>query len=461
MAEEKTTYAFETRGAKTAANQMSAVRKELHATSRHTQDLTSKVSGLAGGSAALGTVISQVNPALGAFGGVLGTAGSAVGGLATAIGGVGGLVGGGLVAALGLYVVHQRNATKEAEEAEKALQSQRKSVEELAAEYRKLGQSQTQAQLTAVNRLLEFGHLTEQGPQRLRSGERERLEIQRRLLQDRRARERNEELLAEIDAAAAGLESQKDAKPADRGGGITASGVAEFTAQKSALDQALADAEQRQQMLTRIAKVESDRRVEIAKNAAEEEVEIQIHALEAASRARRQDTEDYLARSQQLRQEQQMVTSMGIQATQGLAGSAIQLAQAVAKGQEITGAAVLEMIGDQLVAMGSMWIFQGIAKSILLNPQGPALLGVGGAAVAFGLGLGATASAASAGGGGVPTAPVRPTSGQGGGSPERGDRQTVIYVDALQPDDESVMRLASATRATVRRRGQRVARFAS
>lgn len=93
----------------------------------------------------------------------------------------------------------------------------------------------------------------------------------------------------------------------------------------------------------------------------------------------------------------QMLQDVATQSANIMAGTAIKSFQLMAKGQKQEVGAILEGIGDQIVAMGTGYVFKGIAESILLNAQGPALIGVGSAAVAFGIGLGAAGAHAPGG----------------------------------------------------------------
>lgn len=107
--------------------------------------------------------------------------------------------------------------------------------------------------------------------------------------------------------------------------------------------------------------------------------------------------------SEQRSANDKMYQAVAVQSSQIIAGAAIKSFQTMAKGQKAQIGMILEGIGDQAVAMGTMTVFDGIAKSILLDPRGPPLIGIGGAEVAFGMGLGAVGAhgaGGSASGGG-------------------------------------------------------------
>lgn len=111
------------------------------------------------------------------------------------------------------------------------------------------------------------------------------------------------------------------------------------------------------------------------------------YAYEAVQREK--DAQAIAVHQQKLHADRKMYQDLAVQGEQILASTAIKSFQMIAKGQKAEVGAILEGLGDQIVAMGTGYIFKGIAESILLNPQGPALIGVGTAAVGFGVGLGA------------------------------------------------------------------------
>jgi hypothetical protein len=97
----------------------------------------------------------------------------------------------------------------------------------------------------------------------------------------------------------------------------------------------------------------------------------------------------------------------------------------------IAAAAVLSGIGDQLVGLGTKYLFEGAGMSLLGDPRGPAMLGLGGLTIAAGVGMGAGSAAIShtAAGGTIgkalpddkatkdPGASPRSSGGGGGGGP--------------------------------------------
>jgi hypothetical protein len=75
--------------------------------------------------------------------------------------------------------------------------------------------------------------------------------------------------------------------------------------------------------------------------------------------------------------------------------------------------ATLNSIGQHMVAQGTQFIFEGTAKTLLKQPEGPALIGVGLAEVAAGVSLGAAAGAVS-----------RQSTDAGGGAPAQSPADT-------------------------------------
>jgi hypothetical protein len=140
-----------------------------------------------------------------------------------------------------------------------------------------------------------------------------------------------------------------------------------------------------------------DKKAELAQQARE-------HEAAMNEMARRDDEEAHARHMQALAANRKMYQDLAVQSSNIIASTAIKSFQMIAKGQKAEVGAILEGIGDQIVAMGTGYIFKGIAESILLNPQGPALIGVGTGAVAFGIGLGAAGARAPGGSsaGGVP-----------------------------------------------------------
>ncbi len=194
--------------------------------------------------------------------------------------------------------------------------------------------------------------------------------------------------------------------------------------------------------------------LDLAKKQADAEISERQRVYDEERIQRELDKQDHARHMQELMAQRKMYQDIAVQGTQMLAGVSIKAFTEIAKGHKVQIGQVLEGLGDQIVAMGQGYIFKGIAESILLNPQGPALIGVGTAAVAFGTGLGA-AGAHSPGGssaGATPGKEPNPfTTGPRGESnpygPQENKGPTVINVylpSVLTPTAEDGLRVRQA-----------------
>lgn len=97
------------------------------------------------------------------------------------------------------------------------------------------------------------------------------------------------------------------------------------------------------------------------------------------------------------------MAKLGREAFAMVGESAVGLVQQIASGQKITAQNILMSLGSQLVAQGTIWLFNGdarVAESYGLDPSGYTLNAIGGAAVAAGLAMMAGSAAAGRSGGG-------------------------------------------------------------
>jgi hypothetical protein len=126
-------------------------------------------------------------------------------------------------------------------------------------------------------------------------------------------------------------------------------------------------------------------------------------------------------------------------------------------GGEVSTAAVMKGLGDQLVGMGVKDVFAGTARAISsygADPSAWSLIAVGGAEIAAGVGMGAAGAAMGGGGGGGGSA------GAGGGRPTPQTREdardsggpTVVNVYALNPTREAGRSIEQSVRAAQRKR---------
>lgn len=118
--------------------------------------------------------------------------------------------------------------------------------------------------------------------------------------------------------------------------------------------------------------------------------------MEAESRAHEE-------RMRLLEEEQDRVRELqgaGIEAFSAVGASGVRALAAIAKGQKVSGRQILSGIGDEMVGLGTKWLFEGLARTFLGDPSGAALMGVGSAEIAAGIALGAaTAKGGKSGGG--------------------------------------------------------------
>jgi hypothetical protein len=179
-------------------------------------------------------------------------------------------------------------------------------------------------------------------------------------------------------------------------------------------------------------------------------------AYEEDARRRKAEAEQK-AHDQRIKAEQDL-KNVAVQSAQIIAGAGIKTFQTLAKGQKAQIGQILEGIGDQAVAMGTMTIFDGIAKSIALDARGPGLIGIGTAEVAFGIGLGAAGARApggsSAGGGKASDNPFGANPYSNPSSPVNEDRgPTIININmptVVSPSPEDGVRIQRALDASAR-----------
>ena len=112
--------------------------------------------------------------------------------------------------------------------------------------------------------------------------------------------------------------------------------------------------------------------------------------------------DEELKRIEERREAEAKSREMALAGAQILGNTMISTLQAVAKGQKVTGKAIVGTIGDQLVASGTKTLWEGIALSA--NPfalgSGAGMIGVGTSMIAAGIGMGAIGASGGKGGGG-------------------------------------------------------------
>lgn len=349
---------------------------------------------------ALGGTIGRLSPELGGFASALTRAGGAIGGMTSLIGGVGGLAAGTLIWGLGLLVESLRN-TKTAEE-------------ELAASVERTNAA-FEAQYNSAAKITE----------RLREAdERRRLGDRRRQLmwpgfassvtqvdpyaaaeaQKRLDRQRFDEVLGQYGEGAIVEGGEGGARP-----------NTEF----ETMQRRIALEEQRRR-LGAMSQDYADR--EAARNTRPGQSFSEAHQQFGEENANRfqatldaaREADKELAKideAQQARYEKLRETGMDAFRSIGTVG--VSALQSIAKGQKVTMKQVIGSIGDELVAKGVVWGFEGAAKlasSYGTDPAGWELVGLGAAATAAGIAMGAVgASGSNSSGSGARERPAEPT----------------------------------------------------
>lgn len=97
---------------------------------------------------------------------------------------------------------------------------------------------------------------------------------------------------------------------------------------------------------------------------------------------------------------QVQVTHAALQAGEMVASAGIHALSELAKGHKISAREIMSGIGDEMVASGTRWLFEGLAQEIINPAGGTALIGIGAAEIAAGIGFGAASADRSGAGGG-------------------------------------------------------------
>jgi hypothetical protein len=141
--------------------------------------------------------------------------------------------------------------------------------------------------------------------------------------------------------------------------------------------------------------------VAIEKQQSDQKLMIKRQHEAAAAQLRKQYAEKDKKLDEEAQRRNEKMRAVGMEAFSAVGSSGISALSKLAQGQKISGKQIIAMIGDQMVALGTKNLFEGLAMSA--NPLTP---GLGGpliaaalAEIAAGVGLGAASRAASAGGG--------------------------------------------------------------
>lgn len=423
-------------GATQAASEVEKVGKSLDKTAKSSKSFETQVSGTNTAVGGLISALSAADPRIAQFTFAINGARTAMTGLVSALGGVGGLAAGvaagGAIAALAMFARSQRDAAQASEELNAKLQAQAT----LLARITEALPGATGTGLTSSEALLR------QFEQQLGAGnlKGERFDILRaKAAAERRAAPRTSvgpggELIIEeaptiTDLSGTGrltgakrrefLTGKKPGQSRQAGGPTEFDRLQAVDAQIAALDKQLAaPGEKRAAAQLADEQALAEQRVQMRVSAIKEGFEQEREARELAMAEEQRAYDEHMARVKATRMAtQQSILNLGEFATQSFAKGLSSLV----KGQKVAVAAILEGIGDQMVAEGTHMLFKAAAAALIPGmgiASGP-LAAVGAAEVAAGLALGATAAGAQAPGGG------------GGGL---GTARPVMSVDRSQDD---------------------------
>lgn len=387
----------------------------------------------------VGRTLGQLSPQFASFANILDDSGKAVMGLTGVLGGVGGLAAGGLIAAIALYVEWQSSAEEATRKQTDAIKEQSRYYEQLAGDLQKLGMSAKESEAATLRQQVAREKLTPDQRSRLETRatmleEQAAAEYQRQQFQEQNARD-----LAKIRGALSTFDDPQK-RAASRPGSPAQSaptlddlmeqaqggrfGDVASIADKSAGELQKAN-EQRAEAELRAAKELADEKLRI-----EEERMAALDALEEERFRQMQDR-----------------NAMMLGAMQAVGAASINALQMIAKGQKVTGRQIVASIGDTLVAEGQRWLFTGLARSLMGDPSGTALIGIGTAEIAAGIGMGAVggSGAPSGAGAGMGAGPAEPLS-----SPLRADNgrstHVVVNVSTLKADADLGRHVKQAVR---------------
>lgn len=399
---------------------------------------------------AMGAAIGRLNPEIGAMGTALGRAGGAMSGMTAIIGGVGGIAAGGLVAGLGLLADYLQRTKKEAEaladaerEATEAMrafddaardrrQGQRQSANEWAAglgmNSRARGLARDLEQARANRALL--------GPASKSIGGGVTLD---------------NPLVAAADAEIARLQRELDKekkKGPDRDQGDDKKAKEpgrpdtewETQQRRQGVDDTLKALDKLQQQST------LDQRAEAGKDAIERrkaEFEEITRAAEESSRQRMELLDKEEKKYGELR-------DAGEDAFMTIGRHAANALAAIAVGQKVVLKDVIAGIGQELVAKGVMWGFEGtmrLIKSYGADPSGWEMVAQGAAATAAGFAMGAIGTYGNSSGGAGPTRQVSPADPYAAPDTTGGRSATTINVNlssVVSPNAHDAVRIQQA-----------------
>ena len=354
------------------------------------------------------------------------------------LGGGPGMLLGGAVAAVGALAAYMSSATKEADELAKATEANAKAMGSYLTQIQKLRSEVTAAQAqkrdegSLYSRLssnrgsvqeyeAEIGTIEGRlGNDYYSQGRIDKLyqsgtgrdeivktQAARAALQKRLEQMRGGLSYAQSEAAAA---AQQAADQRAAGFDFEAAGTPGEPRKAAGTGDAFAREQQNQETIAKLKQMESDYSMEqrertwedqeITIEAARAKEEESIAALERQHTYEREQLEITAAvrdrEMQKERQQRLQLAMIGVQTSQMMAGAALKGISEVVKGHKLQMGAIVEGIGDQMVAQGTAHLFQGMAAAVLGTPAA-ALLGIGSAEIAAGLALGAVGARGAGG----------------------------------------------------------------
>ena len=419
-------------GGTSAAAEILKPKRALDELGRSSETAASKAQKLSAGLGAFGGALGQIDPLLGQFGASVGRAGGAIGAMTSLIGGGPGIAFGGAVAVIGLLGSAIRDMVKESQTAARVLDEQAAASERLTVATNNLA-------LARATHMSGVNALTREALERERETE--------AFFADRQAASYQ----AQQEDAARQIKAAEDVhfggprRSGGRGGGGRSSAPT--------LDDMMLSGGRDTSFLGNVGALDLGLSTDGDPRSLKGEGSSKGGGLAAF------DTSDAADRSiDDAGRVQEAWNSAASSISDAMAGLVTDLIT----GGEVSTAAVMKGLGDQLVGMGVKDVFAGTARAISsygADPSAWSLIAVGGAEIAAGVGMGAAGAAMGGGGGGGGGAGAgggRPT--PGAASDDNGGRDrgpTVINMYALNPTAETGRSIAKGLRTSERKSNRR------
>ncbi len=187
--------------------------------------------------------------------------------------------------------------------------------------------------------------------------------------------------------------------------------------------------------------------IEAKKKATDEEFKARE---EASARATEAEIRDNERRAESSKKTADVMRQASAEAFGMMGAASSKVLQSIAKGEKIKGKQILAGIGDEMIAKGTGYMFEGLFRLISsygIDQSGTAMIGVGAGAVAFGMGLGAaTRGGAGAGKGGGSSRTASPTIAPSKSTGSQYAQPLTVNVYALEPSAAVGERIYRSTR---------------